>query len=251
MLSIYHVHVDGYSVGTHPLVSRLIKGFFNVNPPLKKLGPQWDLQVVLRFLKQGPFVPVELCSLKFLTLKVCFLLAISSARRADDISKLSCRHNKCRFDSDKIVLVPAALLKQDRHSHVGEPIHIEAYEADQDLCIVKLLPLYLQRVAQLRTAESLLVTHVKPHRKPTSQTISWWIVEMIQLAYNDKKLPVDKISGHSTRALAPSWAEFKGVPVSDILRVADWASARTFYKFYWRPLKADLCSSVLSVAEVK
>ena len=251
MLSIYHVHVDGYSVGTHPLVSRLIKGVFNVNPPLKKLCPQWDLQVVLRFLKQGPFVPVELCSLKFLTLKVCFLLAISSARRADDISKLSCRHNKCRFDSDKIVLVPDALLKQDRHSHVGEPIHIEAYEADQDLCIVKLLPLYLQRVAQLRTAESLLVTHVKPHRKPTSQTISRWIVEMIQLAYNDKKLPVDKISGHSTRALAPSWAEFKGVPVSDILRVADWASARTFYKFYWRPLKADLCSSVLSVAEVK
>ena len=147
-------------------------------------------------------------------LEICFLLAISSARRADDISKLSCRQNKYRFDSDKIVLVTDALLKKDIHAHVGEPIYIDASETNRDLCIVKLLPLYLKEVAQLRTAESLLVTHVKAHRKPTSQTISRWIVELIQLAYNDKKLPVDKILGHSTRALTPSWAEFKGVPVT-------------------------------------
>ena len=45
-------------------------------------------------------------------------------------------------------------------------------------------------------AESSLVTHIKPHRKPTSQSSYQWIVQSIQLAYNGNKLLVSKISGY-------------------------------------------------------
>ena len=171
-------------VGSHPRVTELLKGIFNTHPPLRNLCPSWDVGIVLSFLKQDPFCPIELCTLKFLTLKVCMLLALSSARRADDISKLSCRPQKCVLKEKKIVLTPDALLKQDRKGHVGEPIEIESFD-DKDLDIVKILPFYLQKVKNLRVGDILLVMHVKPYKKPTAQTISRWIVQLVELAYEN------------------------------------------------------------------
>ena len=200
-------------------------------------------------MKAEPFCPVHMCALKHLTLKVCMLLALSSARRADDLSKLSCRSQKCVLLENKIILTPDALLKQDRVCHVGEPIVIESF-VDKDLDVVTLLPIYLKKVKQLRTdVNSLFVTHVKPYKRPSAQTVSRWLVQLIQMAYEKEGLILDKVTGHSTRALAPSWAEFKGVPVSEILRVADWASAKTFYSHYWRQLERKVNDAVLSVSD--
>lgn len=248
MISKYHEPVDGIPVGSHPQVSELVKGVFNVNPPLKKLCPAWDVHVVLDYLKGEPFVPIETCSLKFLTLKVCMVLALASARRADDISKLSKRRQKYVWTPLKIILTPDALIKQDRPGHVGKPIELAKF-ADEQLDIVTLLPRYLKRVENLRSDESLLVTHSRPHHKPTAQTISRWLVQVIKLAYEKANiLPRGKITGHSTRAMGPSMAEYKGVAVEDILRVADWASAKTFYDFYWKD-QAQFENAVLSVSE--
>ena len=126
MLSLYHDPIDGLSLGSHPLIGKLLKGVFNLNPPLKKFCPEWEVSIVLDFLTKEPFVPVESCALKLLTLKVCFLLAITSARRADDISKLSITPSNCRLFDNKVILIPDMLIKQDRPSHVGLPIEIEA-----------------------------------------------------------------------------------------------------------------------------
>ena len=235
MISKYHDPIDGIRVGCHPKVTELLKGVFNINPPLKNLCPAWDVEIVLNYLRKEPFVPVETCSVKFLTLKTCMLLALTSARRADDIAKLSKRRNKCVLTSMRVVLTPDALIKQDRPGHVGKPITLNKYHHDVHLDIVSLLPIYLEKVKQLRGDESLLVTHVKPHKKPSAQTISRWLVEVIKLAYDDANLETrGKIKGHSTRAMGPSMAEFRGVAIDDILNVADWASAQTFYNCYWK-----------------
>ena len=185
MLSLYHDPIDGISLGSHPLIGKLLKGVFNLNPPLKKFCPEWEVSIVLDFLTKEPFVPVESCALKFLTLKVCFLPAITSARRADDISKLSITPSNCRLFDNKVILIRDMLIKQDRPSHVGLPIEIEAYETDVNLCLVKLLPFYLTKVQNLRQrgCDSLFVTFVRPHKKPTGQTISRWLVQLIRLAY--------------------------------------------------------------------
>ena len=136
MLGHVHFPIAGMSVGSAPVLSRLLKGVFNTNPPKLKLCPGWDVEVVLNFLKKEPFVPLETCSLKFLTLKTCFLLAITSARRADDLSKLSIHPLSCQLLTDKAVLVPEALLKQDRPSHFMAPIEIRAFQEDENLCAV-------------------------------------------------------------------------------------------------------------------
>ena len=45
----------------------------------------------------------------------------------------------------------------------------------------------------------------------------------------------ERFSAHSTRGASTSHAKMKGVPVTDILKVANWSSRNTFERFYHRP----------------
>ena len=243
-----HVHmpIAGMSMGSSPVLSRLLKGVFNTDPPKCKLCPGWDAEVVLNYLKKEPFVPLGTCSLKFPTLKTCFLLAITSARRADDLSKLSIHPLSCELLTDKAALVPEALLKQDRPSHFMAPIEIRAFQEDEKLCEVHTLKQYLRVVAPLRgQTTSLMVTCNKPHKKPSSQTISRWLVETIKLAYEAAKLSLEHVAGNSTRAFATPWAEFKGMSLADIMKMADWATAGTYFNHYRQNILSDASISVL------
>ena len=112
-------------------------------------------------------------------------------------------------------------------------------------------PKYLARVKDLRSDDSLLVTHSKPHKRPTAQTVARWLVTVIQLSYEAQNKPLlGKVTGHSTRALGPSIAEFKGVSVEDIIAVADWSAAKTFYGHYYRRMiNSSFQSAVFSVSD--
>ncbi|CAC5402219.1 unnamed protein product [Mytilus coruscus] len=57
---------------------------------------------------------------------------------------------------------------------------------------------------------------------------------MIKLAYPDSSL--ENIKAHSTRAIGPSWALYKGASINSILEAADWSSESTFGKFYLKDL---------------
>ena len=53
VLSLYHNPIDGLSLGSHPLIWKLLKGVFNLNPPLKKFCPEWEVSIVLVFLTRS------------------------------------------------------------------------------------------------------------------------------------------------------------------------------------------------------
>ena len=57
MLSNALGRIDGFKVGEHPKVICLLKGVFHCRPPKKSMVPEWDLRIVLRVLKAGPFEP--------------------------------------------------------------------------------------------------------------------------------------------------------------------------------------------------
>jgi hypothetical protein len=61
-----------------------------------------------------------------------------------------------------------------------------------------------------------------------------YIVKTIQEAYEDKH---KSVTAHSTRALGPSWALFKGASMKAILNAADWSKENTFM------FSTSLCSS--------
>ena len=71
--------MDGVPVGQHPLVSRLVKGVFNARPPIPRYSSTWDVQIVLNYLES--LGNNDTLSLKQLTLKTAFLMAITRPSR--------------------------------------------------------------------------------------------------------------------------------------------------------------------------
>ena len=81
MLSSILPRVEGFPIEQHPLIIRLLNGIFYERPPLKKLVPEWDLCLVLGCMRKPPFEPLKDASLKHVTWKTCFLVAITTFRR--------------------------------------------------------------------------------------------------------------------------------------------------------------------------
>lgn len=72
-------------------VSLPLSSAFCLYPPAERpVGPS-DLPMVLRCLTQMPFDPAASCNLCLLTLKTVFLVAITLARRASELSALDIR----------------------------------------------------------------------------------------------------------------------------------------------------------------
>ena len=85
--------IDGFCVGQHPLVCRLLKGAFNSRPPRPKLCPTWSVQRVLNTLAE--WSPASKLSLKLLTFKTCMLLALATAKRPSSLKLLSTKPGFC------------------------------------------------------------------------------------------------------------------------------------------------------------
>ncbi len=114
-ISSVHDKVDGLNVGQHPTIVRLLKGVFNVRPPVPQYSATWDVQKVLDFLEGGG-KPSTL-PLKTLTLRTVFLLAITRPSRSADLSQLDIR--RMRTIANGVAFVPTVLAKQSRQ---GKPI---------------------------------------------------------------------------------------------------------------------------------
>ena len=54
-------------------------------PRFTPVLPQWDLGIVLEALSKPPYEPLREGSLKHLTLKTVFLLAVASGRRRSEL----------------------------------------------------------------------------------------------------------------------------------------------------------------------
>ena len=50
-ISSTHLRIDGFEIGKHPMVTRLMKGVFNRRPPLPKYTSTWSVGTVLNYLR--------------------------------------------------------------------------------------------------------------------------------------------------------------------------------------------------------
>ena len=109
-ISSVHEKVDGYTVGQHPLICRLVKGVFQARPPLPRYTHTWDVQKVLNYLDS--LGDNKTLSLKHLSWKVAMLLALSRPSRSADLSKLDLSRHV--YKPDGVCFYPSALAKQSR-----------------------------------------------------------------------------------------------------------------------------------------
>ena len=85
-ISTTHDKVDGYSVGQHPTVTRLMRGVFNKRPPLSKYSYTWDVHKVTSYISN--LDDNDKVFLKLLSLKLVMLLVLTRPSRSSDLSSL-------------------------------------------------------------------------------------------------------------------------------------------------------------------
>ncbi len=110
--------------------------------------------------------------------------------------------------------------------------------------------IYIDRSASFRQSNQLFVCYggCARGRAVSKQRLSHWIVDAITAAYTNQGLECPlHIRGHSTRAMASSWAWSRGMSIQDICVAAGWSSENTFARFYRLDVQS-FASQVLSVS---
>jgi hypothetical protein len=124
-----------------------------------------------------------------------------------------------------------SLLKTSRPGKHLSALTFKAF-TDENLCIVKHVKKYLEMTQQFRSDDSLLISYVKPHKKVCKDSLARCIKEVLSKSGIDTSM----FSSHSTRSASTSCLKSSGVPVDLILSSVGWSNARTFAKFYDKPI---------------
>lgn len=109
-ISSVHEKADGYDIGQHPLVSRLLKGAFNQRPPKPRYEATWNVsQVFDGIASWGAF---DSLSLQHFTWKLAMLLSLTRPSRSSDLANLDLRFRK--HTPEGVVFQEASLAKQSK-----------------------------------------------------------------------------------------------------------------------------------------
>ena len=225
-ISMTHNPIDGVVIGKHPLVSRLLKGVYNLRPPKPRYSFTWDVKIVLDYLRS--WGPTASLSLKKLTQKLVMLLALANASRSSELHALST--SSMIWGSQGVTFT---LLKPTKSSRPGKDPMTISYPCyhERILCPVTTLERYLDVTKGHRSSNQLFLSYVKPFGPIASSSIARWLKDLLLEAGLDSTF-----RAHSVRGAAVSAARLHGMSVADIVSVADWTSDTMFKKFYYRPV---------------
>ena len=224
-----HTHIDGVSIGQHPLVSRLLRGGFQTRPPLPRYQGMWDVNKVLNQISSHGLE--QNITLKQLTLRTVMLLALTRPSRSADLAKLNIKGYK--NNPEGAVFTPTALAKQSRPGRDIKEFFFPKFTENENLCPVKSLSFYIEKTVNLRgNNEQLFISFIKPHHPVTSPIIARWLKVVMEVAGIDTSI----FKAHSVRSASTSTAATQGVTTEDILSAADWSTESSFQQFYYKPI---------------
>ena len=239
-LSSFLVLEGGGSVGNHPLVTRFMKGVFNLKPSLPRYSTTWDVQLILKFYCDSDHMQMTFKALSF---RVAIFLAILSTQRLQIL--VSLKTQNMLLKDNGVVFFIDEILKTSRPGKHMASFTLPSFSENPNLCIVSLLKHYKYRTLDLRPVgeERLLISFVKPHKAISTDTLARWIKEVLFEVGVDVKI----FSAHSTRAASASAALSAGAPIETILRAGNWASITTFANHYNKPVCSNdnLASNLL------
>ena len=231
-------------------LTRLLDSFHRDRPKGRRGIPSWNLSLVLHQLTKAPFEPLKEASLKHLTFKTVFLLALGSGKHRSEIHAWLHKNIRHQSDWSKVSLYPSpSFLSKNQLAKEGPdsvaPVVIPALalsldrslKGDRSLCPVRSLHYYLDRTADLRQNKELVfVSFKKGFDKDISPaTISSWIKQTVILCYelsDQAALTLHQVKAHDVRAFAASKAFQSGISLDQILSPCHWKSHNTFTQFY-------------------
>ena len=243
----------GLDISSDQALSALFRNFDQevVRPVVRT--PKWDVNVVLQSLLKSPYEPMASCSLRSLSLKTVFLLALASAKRVSELHGLSYLVSWSRGGQlATLSLVEEFVAKTQKPGDPATaygPVRIPGLsgqvgpgEPDALLCPLRALQAYLTRTAASRpSCHRLFVSTVavNSHKLISKNTISFWIRSVIRHAYesvSDPDLQLWKASAHEVRAIATSLRFKQNTSIAEVMLAASWRSRSTFASFYLRDI---------------
>lgn len=217
--------VDGFQTGSHPLVIRFLKGISNLKPPRRKYNTVWDAGLILDVFRSWP--SNEQLDLKRLSLKVCGLLAILSGQRAQTLAAIKVSNIIC--EGSQLNILIDSTIKTSRPGAFQPNIYLPCYPLEPKVCPVLTVNEYKSRTSELRNDNMFFVSYTKPHKSLTSQSISRWLKELLEMSGVDTTM----YKGHSFRHASTSSAFEKGVSIDVIFASAGWSTrSKVFANFY-------------------
>ena len=238
------------NVGKDDNLTRLLDSFHRDRPKGRRGVPAWNLSLVLHQLTKAPFEPLRKASLKHLTFKTVFLLALASGKRRSEIHAWLNKNIRHQADWSKVSLYPSpSFLAKNHLAKEGPecvaPVVIPALaptldkslKEDRSLCPVRALRYYLDKTQDLRTRKELVFVSFKRgfDRDISPATISSWIKQTVVLCYDlsdQESLTLHQVKAHDVRAFAASKAFQGGISLDQILAAYHWKSHNTFTQFY-------------------
>ena len=209
--------IEGFPGGQYPLVARLLKGILNLRPALPRYQQAWDVNVALDFLRSVP--ANEALPLSTLSQKLALLLALTAPKRSSELKMLDLRF--MRFLPEGVVFQLPDLTKT---SSDVKSVFFAKFDDCEKLCVVHCLQSYIERTKEFRQplapdiACQLLVSYHRPHKPVKSCSIARWIKTILTRA----GINTNVFKSHSTRSASTSKATAGGVPLEEVLRMADW-----------------------------
>ena len=230
-------------------LTRLLESFHRDRPKRRRGIPSWNLSLVLHQLTKAPFEPLREASLKHLTFKTVFLLALGSGKRRSEIHAWQHKNIRHQADWSKVSLFPSpSFLSKNQLAKEGPesvaPVVIPALaptldrslKPDRSLCPIRALRYYLDRTSTIRQGKELVfVSFKKGFDKDISPATISWIKQTVILCYelsDHHAHTLHQVKAHDVRAFAASKAFQSGVSLEQILAACHWKSHNTFTKFY-------------------
>lgn len=225
----------GNRIGSDEQVSRLLKGVFKNRPSVPKYNYTWNPQTVLDFI--GNWYPNNNLPLDKLTKKLATLVALCTAHRVQTLSVI--KVEDIVISQNQIIIRISDIIKTSAAGREQPTLLLPYFNDKPNICPAKCLEDYLSVTKNIRESNELkylFITHKRPHKRATAQTISRWIKEALAASGID----VTTFGAHSTRHAATSSARAAGLSVDSIRKTAGWTqNSQAFARFYNRPIIVD------------
>ena len=232
------------SISTSYVIKDLIRSFTIQRPVVRESALGWDVNKVLLALRSPPFEPLRDISLRNLTQKCLFLVALATAKRVGELQALSSTVLKQGRD---LVLsyLPMFLAKTETTDNplprsfplksLGD--FVGDMEEELLVCPVRCLKLYLKKTSQfINRPKSLFVSPSKNDKPLSKNAISFFLRDLISQYGPLQSYEGPGLRAHSVRSMATSLAFAKNCAVPKILEAATWRSNSVFTSFYLKEL---------------
>ncbi|CAG8638968.1 15005_t:CDS:2 [Cetraspora pellucida] len=208
-ISKIHVHVDGKSIGSHPIIVKVMKGLFNLNPPKQSSVEVVDVLPMMDYIQSlGSNTEMSILNL---TQKTALLLALTSGSHPSDLH---------RIDLSTILRTPNGIVVYIRNpkeskisrSHGGKKeqfkkLFIGSYPDDINF--------------------SLFLTTTALHKPASIDSIARWIKTCLTVSS-------ESLTAKDTRVISAFLAQNSEADLTTIMALGNWSSNMVYQKFYQR-----------------